>query len=311
LLGQRQIERFAEDAMATTLHHAPPASAPPELKPSTAGGITNAIVDACLTVLMSLPVACRALVVLLALAVGGIYLYGKYWPPPVLEAHAHVIGQSRLEDPGAYFNGRPDPKHPGADSTNPQNQEADHKAAEDAAAFEWHFNHQSEDNPDELAIGSDTDEHNYIHYRFFEKTDRCVYVKRRANGIDLAQWVRDPRHHKHDYDSRSHGHSTALSKDPSAPSLASAFLLDSFVPVLTALELPETPEAESGAQAGNCINPHPGEFKYWWGTPTDKCNSPMYRQFQDGCIHYQIYNRCANAWDARIYWTTCQAGPHR
>jgi len=81
--------------------------------------------------------------------------------------------------------------------------------------------------------------------------------------------------------------------------------------VLTALELPETPEGESSAQSGNCINPHPGEFKYWWGTPTDKCNSPMYRQFQDGCTHYQIYNRCANAWDARIFWTTCQAGPHR
>ena len=42
-----------------------------------------------------------------------------------------------------------------------------------------------------------------------------------------------------------------------------------------------------------------------------RANSPMYRQFQDGCTHYQIYNRCANAWDARIYWTTCQAGPHR
>jgi hypothetical protein len=66
-----------------------------------------------------------------------------------------------------------------------------------------------------------------------------VYVKRRANGIDLAQWVRDPRHHQHDYDSHPPGHSTQ-SKDVSAPSLATTFLLDSFVPVLSAASSPAT-----------------------------------------------------------------------
>jgi hypothetical protein len=294
--------------MATTLHNAPIATAGPERKPpAAAGNGANAIVDACLTVIMSLPVACRALVVLLALAVGGLFLYGKYWPKPVVEAHAHVIGQG-LENPGAYTNGRPDPRHAGSDSNNPQNVEADHKAAEDAEAYKWHFNHQSEDNPPEMAIGSDTDANNYIRYRFFEKTDRCVFVKRRADGIDLTQWVRDPKHHKHDYD--SHGRAAAQSRDVSAPTFASAFLLDSFMPVLAASALPATAEAESGAPSGNCVNPHKGEFKYWWGTPKDRCNSPMYRQFQDGCTHYQIYNRCANAWDARIFWTACHAAPH-
>ena len=291
--------------MATTLQNAPILSARTEPKPPTAG-VTHAIVDACLTVLMSLPVACRAMVVLSALAGGTVFLYGKYWP--LVEPPPRVIGQFPLEDPGAYTNGRPDPRHAGADSRNPQNQEADHKAAEDAEAYKWHFNHQSEDNPPEMAIGSDTDARNYIHYRFFEKTDRCVFVKRRADGNDLTQWVRDPKHHMHDFD--SHGHTAAQAREMSTPSLASAFLLDSFAPVLSAASLPTTPMAEGGA-SGNCVNPHPGEFKYWWGTPTDKCNSPMYRQFQDGCMHYQIYNRCANAWDARIFWTTCQAGPHR
>jgi len=291
--------------MATTLQNAPILSARTEPKPPTAG-VTHAIVDACLTVLMSLPVACRAMVVLSALAGGTVFLYGKYWP--LVEPPPRVIGQFPLEDPGAYTNGRPDPRHAGADSRNPQNQEADHKAAEDAEAYKWHFNHQSEDNPPEMAIGSDTDARNYIHYRFFEKTDRCVFVKRRADGNDLTQWVRDPKHHMHDFD--SHGHTAAQATDMSTPSLASAFLLDSFAPVLSAASLPTTSMAEGGA-SGNCVNPHPGEFKYWWGTPTDKCNSPMYRQFQDGCVHYQIYNRCANAWDARIFWTTCQAGPHR
>jgi hypothetical protein len=294
--------------MATTLHDAPIASVQPERKPSTAAGsATNAIVDAWLTIIMSLPVACRAMVVLVALAGGTVFLYGKYWPRPPAEPQAPAILQTRLESPGTYTNGRPDPRHAGSDSNNPQNKEADHKAAEDAEAYKWHFNHQSEDNPPEMAIGSDTDEQNYIHYRFFEKSDRCVFVKRRADGNDLTQWVRDPKHHKHDFD--SHGH-TAEARDMSAPSLASTFLLDSFAPVLSAASLPATPVAEGGG-SGNCVNPHPGEFRYWWGTPTDKCNSPMYRQFQDGCVHYQIYNRCANAWDARIFWTTCQAGPHR
>jgi len=297
-------------AMATTLHDAPIVSVQPERKPSTsAGSATSAIVDAWLTIVMSLPVACRAMVVLVALAGGSLFLYGKYWPRPIPEPQPPVVGPAPLADPGTYLNGRPDPKHAGSDSSNPQNQEADHKAAEDAEAYIWHFNHQSEDNPPEMAIGSDTDNQNYIHYRFFEKTDRCVFVKRRADGNDLTQWVRDPKHHKHDFD--SHGHSAvAQARDMSAPSLASTFLLDSFVPVLSAASMPATADAEGGG-SDNCVNPHPGQFKYWWGTPTDKCNSPMYRQFQDGCVHYQIYNRCANAWDARIFWTTCQAGPHR
>jgi hypothetical protein len=293
--------------MSTKAHDAPITISHLEPKsPTAVSSVTSSVVDACLTVIMSLPVACRALVVMVALAVAALFLYGKYWPQPVVEAHAEVIGQGRLDDSGAYTDGRPDPRHAGSDSNNPQNLEADHKAAEDADAYKWHFNHQSEDNPPEVAIGSDTDAHNYIHYRFFEKTDRCVFVKRRADGVDLTQWVRDPKHHEHDFDRHAHG--SAQSSGVSAPSLASTFSLDTLVPVVEASTLSEAPA--EGAQSSNCINPHKGEFKYWWGAPTDKCNSPMYRQFQDGCTHYQIYNRCANAWDARIFWTSCHAGPH-
>jgi hypothetical protein len=43
----------------------------------------------------------------------------------------------------------------------------------------------------------------------------------------------------------------------------------------------------------------------------DSISDPAMGGFQDGCVHDQIDNRCANAWDARIFWTTCQAGPHR
>jgi len=102
-------------------------------------------------------------------------------------------------DPGAYTNSRPDPRHEGSDSSNPQNQEADRKAAEDAAAYKWHFEHQSEDNPPEVAVGSDADPSNNVHYRFFEKSDGCIFVRRRAAGIDSTQWLRDPKRHAHDF----------------------------------------------------------------------------------------------------------------
>src|SRR5262245_41087007 len=122
----------------------------------------------------------RASLLLIPLAsVVVIWSVGVLFERPATNERA-ILSQSRLEDPGAYTNGRPDPRTSGsANMTSPQNQEAAYKAAEDAEAYKWHFNHQSEDNPPEMAIGSDTDAQNYIHYRFFEKTDRCILVRRR------------------------------------------------------------------------------------------------------------------------------------
>jgi hypothetical protein len=54
----------------------------------------------------------------------------------------------------------------------------------------------------------------------------------------------------------------------------------------------------------HCLNPHPGPFRWWWGPPNG-CFVPMYRQFADGCLHYQIFNSCANYWDGNINWTAC------
>lgn len=55
---------------------------------------------------------------------------------------------------------------------------------------------------------------------------------------------------------------------------------------------------------GRCWNPHPGAFSWWWGPPTG-CWVPMFRQFADGCLHHQMFNSCANYWDASIYWDRC------
>jgi hypothetical protein len=57
-------------------------------------------------------------------------------------------------------------------------------------------------------------------------------------------------------------------------------------------------------QAG-CLNPHPGQFRFWYGPPADQCWVPMFRQFADGCTHYQMFNRCNNVFDIQIHWTVC------
>jgi hypothetical protein len=224
----------------------------------------------------------------------------------------HSIASS--EKSGQYVGGQADPNHPGADNNNPQNLEAAHKGSEDLAAVMWHFTNLALDNPPEVQITPDVDANNYLRYRYYGKSDNCVFIDRREKGIDTRQWVRDPAYHLHDIDSSSKPE--ALHSDPmNAASSANKFmfaLLDRLMPHVLASDglsgqLPVEP-VQGGPQY--CINPHPGTFKYWWGPPIDQCNSPMYRQFSDGCTHYQVYNRCANSWDVRIFWTYCHPPPH-
>jgi len=266
-------------------------------------------IDGLVKVVMSLPNAVRALVVIVVLIAVVMIGYQKFFSsdtkkdpnkegPPV-----SVVINNQTAPPGAppailaspqtqqYTNGRLDPNHPGAANDNPQNKEANHKSAEDNAASAWHFDHLADDNPPEVSIGADTDRDNYLHYRYFEKSDKCVFLDRRVAGVDHTQWVRNPLSHMHDVDL---SHSTRV--DPPMDLLPVAFT--------------PAPPAEP-VQAGYCVNPHPGSFRYWWGQPIDQCNSPMFRQFGDGCLHYQIYNRCANSWDGRIFWTACRPPPHR
>lgn len=63
-------------------------------------------------------------------------------------------------------------------------------------------------------------------------------------------------------------------------------------------------------QAG-CWNngPHPWPFRTWWG-PANGCWAPLYRQWNDGCVHYQMFNACNGQWDPRILWTFCNPQHH-
>lgn len=70
--------------------------------------------------------------------------------------------------------------------------------------------------------------------------------------------------------------------------------------------LPAQPVGQS-----NCLNPHPAPFNSSYGS-RNGCWVQVWRNFQDGCVHYQWFNSCSNFWDVnpdgspRVYWTQCR-----
>jgi hypothetical protein len=64
------------------------------------------------------------------------------------------------------------------------------------------------------------------------------------------------------------------------------------------------------ACAGKCWNPHPGQFRSWNGQ-ANGCWLQVFRQWPDGCMHYQYYNTCTGYWDSlpdgspKVWWTCC------
>lgn len=81
---------------------------------------------------------------------------------------------------------------------------------------------------------------------------------------------------------------------------------------LRSFEHPSKPIArpEVLVAQGQCRNPHPGAFQWRYGAQNG-CWVQVWRQFQDGCIHYQWFNTCSNFWDLnpdgspKIFWTYC------
>ncbi len=199
---------------------------------------------------------------------------------------------------------------PGNANNAPQNLDATHHFDEDAEHYKYHQDHP-EDNPDLTQIAK-FDDKNDISFKFYAKTDKCVWVLRHENGVPVSQYVKDPAYRDgvalppH---SASAGKLPNSDRPPERPSL-----FDALVPTAEAAQV-EFPKGMDEAhlhevQAG-CVNgQHPGPFNWWWGPPQDQCWSPMFRQWRDGCTHYQMFNRCANAWDGRIVWTACTPGPN-
>jgi hypothetical protein len=87
---------------------------------------------------------------------------------------------------------------------------------------------------------------------------------------------------------------------PNAPPLNSQYRFASYT----------APGPLPGTAVGNCLNPHPGPFRSWYGEKNG-CWVAVYRQWPDGCTHYQWFNGCNGIWDTypngapKVYWTNC------
>jgi len=185
---------------------------------------------------------------------------------------------------------------PGNANSDPANVAATQRISEDEKHFKWHAVHEQHE-PDWNVI-SQSDDEDFVKYKYYKETDRCVLLWRKENGQGDPQWIRDPIFYNKSAE--------ADKSTPKNPSHLSDIL------VATASANPrEFPDAHLQPIQAGCANPHPGAFNWWWGPPVDQCWSPMYRRFADGCTHHQMFNRCYNTWDPRIWWDYCTgAGQH-
>jgi hypothetical protein len=68
-------------------------------------------------------------------------------------------------------------------------------------------------------------------------------------------------------------------------------------------------QAQQACQRG-CLNPHPGEFRWWYGQRSGDWVE-VWRQWPEGCTHFQMFNVQTRAWDsnpdgsAKVRWTCC------
>ncbi len=249
---------------------------------------------------------------IMALAVGlGFSVHGKLQDVSSIfkPASSQTNPQSKqpiavqLKDgPYAPVEGTKQTNPPGNFNGAPQNRDATHHIDEDAEHYKFHEEHP-EDTPELKKIAT-IDADNYVAYKFYGKTDKCVYVLRHVKGIPYSQYIKDPTQQG----GIPHMHSAAGNAPSDGPSLAIfTGLFDALVPSAAAAQIQFSTDTSAHLQQvqAGCANPHPGPFSWWWGSPNDQCWSPMYRQWRDGCTHYQLFNRCANAWDGRIFWVTC------
>jgi hypothetical protein len=101
------------------------------------------------------------------------------------------------------------------------------------------------------------------------------------------------------------------------PALAAVLLLSTSLSIdssdrVIAAEDVHAIDGDAGqACNGRCLNPHPNQFKTWYGERKGTWVQ-VYRQWADGCTHYQWFDTRTNTWDVdprtnapKISWTCC------
>lgn len=69
-------------------------------------------------------------------------------------------------------------------------------------------------------------------------------------------------------------------------------------------------EASQPACNRGCLNPHPGAFRWWYGEQKGEWVQ-VWRQWPEGCLHYQLFHPKSGTWDSnpdgtpRVHWRCC------
>ena len=102
-------------------------------------------------------------------------------------------------------------------------------------------------------------------------------------------------------------HRTRMVPDPDTDHSQSA----SFGPTSLAIPGLVSPVFAQSTCSGQCLPSHPGTFRWWYGAKRDQCLVEVWRQWPDGCTHWQFYNPCNGYWQTDhdgsplVHWTCC------
>jgi len=136
-----------------------------------------------------------------------------------------------------------------------------------------------------LSLGSNKD----LPILQYYTSDGCIFVHRHNGPLEFDQWLPDP---------------TRGTQWASPPAKMSSITPEGIATEASLSYISARQPNLLTVQGGRCLNPHPGPFTWWWGPPSG-CWVPMFRQFQDGCTHHQMFNSCGNFWDTNILWDRC------
>jgi hypothetical protein len=150
----------------------------------------------------------------------------------------------------------------------------------------------------------------YFGYKLFP-SDKCLLIARIENGAATTQWLRDPYHPAATVSAASPVAHLGYSKWSALRTRLVALSSYSQESRFFAEQEPEL-DPRSGqpqpAQA-SCLNPHPWAFQATWGSYINQCQQPVFRQWNDGCRHVQMYDHCANIWGP-VVWQICVPNHH-
>jgi hypothetical protein len=157
-----------------------------------------------------------------------------------------------------------------------------------------------------------TTKKDFFGYKLFP-SDKCLLIARIENGQASAQWLRDPNHPVAPVG--------AIGPDvpfmPTLPGVPKTVLVLQSNPFQAGLvfaadrqtvDLRPTSDQTPVAQGG-CLNPHPWVYRETWGAYVNQCQQPVFREWNDGCRHVQMFDHCTNTWGP-VVWQVCVANHH-